>query len=801
MGELIKKELKSFFTSLSGYIILAFFLIANGLFLWVVPGIYNIFDSGMADLQPFFALAPVLYLFLVPVLCMRLFAEERRVGTLELLFTRPVSIVRIVLAKYIAGLTLVLLSILPTIIYPLSLWFLSLPVGHIDTGGIIGSYIGLFFLSAIYVSACVWASSVTDNQIVAFLYGLALSFLLYSGFDFLSSLPWFSGFENELLYLGFNYHYEPMSRGVIALDDVVYFISVILFFLWLTVRRFHGVRLHWIYLLPLLVIVNIAAARVYLRADITNDKRYTLSDNTSRLLKNMDRSIEIDIFLSGSLPPGIQKLQYATTRMLEEFRRISGNNFRYNIIDPSEIREQEEKKALVRYLAERGIVPVSLNRRSEDETVSQQYIFPGLVMYDDKTEVSVNLLQNIPGQNSEDNINHSIEALEYELTKAIRLITRQEKKSVAFMTGHGELPYPEVMDMAKTLLYYYHVDFVSADTLADDLTRYDALIVAKPTEDFTERDKYIIDQYVMNGGRILWCVDEVDVNGELLKTQENTTAVFRPLNIEDLLFRYGVRINPELVIDGNCVLIPVMSGASGAKPEFRPAKWYYSPLLLSPENNPVTNGIAPVRVDYANSIDTVGGNDGLKKTILLTSSQYTATVKTPCVISLAMTGEKIEADKFNQRYKPVAVMVEGKFRSPFLYRKMEEVVRQPFRPESGYSRMITVADGDIIRNKTRGVGENAEAVPLGYDEYSGQMYGNRDFLLNCVNMLCDDEGWMEMRGRSLSFYPLDKTRLKTERQQWEMINLLLPLLIVGGGGILFIGIRRARYRKYKNETI
>lgn len=798
MGELIKKELKSFFTSLSGYIILAFFLIANGLFLWVVPGVYNIFDSGMADLQPFFALSPVLYLFLVPVLCMRLFAEERRSGTLELLFTRPVSIGRIVLAKYIAGLALVLLSILPTIVYPLCLWFLSLPAGHIDTGGIIGSYTGLFFLSAIYVSACVWASSVTDNQIVAFLYGLVLSFLLYSGFDFLASLPWLSDFENELLYFGFNYHYEPMSRGVIALSDVVYFISVVLFFLWLTARRFHGVRVGWLYVLPLLVVVNVAAARAYVRADITNDKRYTLSDNTIRLLKGMDRRVEIDIFLAGNLPPGIQKLQYATTRMLEEFCRISGNNFRYNIVDPSEIREQEEKKALVRYLAERGIVPVNLNRRSEDETVSQQYIFPGLVMYDDSTEVSVNLLQNVPGRSGEDNINHSMEALEYELTKAARLITRKEKKSVAFMTGHGELPYTEVMDMAKTLLYYYHVDFVSADSLADDLTRYEALVVAKPTQDFTERDKYIIDQYVMNGGSVLWCLDEVDVDGDLLKTQESAMAVFRPLHVEDLLFRYGVRINPELILDGNCALIPVMSGAGGQRPEFRPAKWYYSPLLLPGENHPVTNGIAPVRVDYANSIDTVGGNDGLKKTILLTSSQYTAAVKTPCMVSLSITGEKMEADQFNQRYKPVAVMVEGKFRSPFLYRKMEGVIRQPFRPESEYNRMIIIADGDIIRNKTRGVGENATAVPLGYDEYSGQMYGNRDFLLNCVNTLCDDEGWMGLRGRSLSFYPLDKTRLKTERRHWEMINLSVPLIVVMCGGFVFAVIRRRKYRKSKN---
>lgn len=798
MGELIRKELKSFFTSLSGYVILSFFLVANGLFLWVVPGTYNIFDSGMADLQPFFALAPVLYLFLVPVLCMRLFAEERRSGTLELLFTRPVSVLRIVGAKYLAGLLLVLLSILPTIIYPVSLWFLSMPAGHIDTGGIVGSYIGLFFLSSIYVAACVWASALTDNQIVAFLYGLVLSFLLYTGLDFLSSLPGLSDFQNELLYLGFNYHYEPMSRGVIDLSDVVYFLSVVLFFLWLTVRRFQATRVRWWIVLPLLLLVNIVASLSYVRADITNDRRYTLSDNTRHLLKGLNRGIEVDIFLAGNLPPGIQKLQYATTRMLEEFRRLTGKNFHYNLVDPAEIRDQEEKKALVKYLAERGIMPLNLNRRSDDETLSQQIIYPGLVMYDDSTEVSINLLQNVPGVNGEDNINNSVEALEYELTKAIRLITRKEKKSVAFLTGHGELPYEEVMDMANTLLYYYQVDFISPDTLANDLTHYDALIVARPTQDFSEKDKYIIDQYVMNGGRVMWCVDEVDIDEESLQTQGTAMAVYRPLNIEDLLFRFGVRVNPELILDGNGVLIPVMSANNGGKPEFRPAKWYYSPLLLPTGRHPLTNGIAPVRVDYANSIDTVGGNDGLKKTILLASSQYTATTKTPCLVSLAITGEKMTAEKFKYKHKPIAVLVEGKFRSLFQYRHMEGVVGHPFKGESEYSRTIVISDGDIIRNKVYGVGENIRPVPLGYDEYSGQMYGNRDFLLNGINWLCDDEGWMQLRGRNLAFYMLDKTRLKSERPKWEMINLFIPLALVAGGGMIFAGVRRRKYRKTGN---
>ncbi len=791
MGELIKKELNSFFASLSGYVVLFFFLIANGLFLWVIPGIYNIPDSKLADMQPFFMLAPLLYLFLVPALCMRLFAEERKMGTLELLFTRPLTIWQIVAAKYLSGFLLVVLSILPTLIYPVSLWFLSQPAGHIDLGGIIGSYTGLLFLSGIYVAAGVWASSLTDNQIIAFLYTVVVAFLLYTGLDFLGEIPALSSLEGQIRFWGIHYHYEPMSRGVIAWGDVIYFISFIFLFLWLTVRQFNGTRWKRIYVLTVWVVVNLLATQVYWQVDITQDKRYSFSENTCRLLRKTDREVHVDIFLAGQLPPEMQKLQYSLTRMLEEFKRISGNNFRYTLIDPTEVQDKEEKKAMVKYLAERGIMPVNLNRKSEDETLVQQFIFPGAILYDQNTEVSINLLQHIPGQSADKNINHSIESLEYELTKAIRLLMRKELKSVAFMTGHGELPYEEVMDMAKTLSYYYQVDFVSPDSLAADLSRYQALIIARPVTDFSERDKYITDQFVMNGGRILWCVDEVEVAHELLKSQESVPAIYRPLNIEDLLFRYGVRINPDLLLDGNSVFIPVVTGMNGNTPVYRPGAWYYSPLLMPRPLHPVTAGLPPVRVDYANSIDTIGGHNGLKKSVLLATSQYAAAMKTPCPVTLAVTEEKMTPDKFNRQYIPVAVAVEGRFRSLFQYRHKSGIVNLPFRAESEYNRMVFVADGDIIRNKVRGVGENAVAVPLGYDEYGGQLYGNKDFILNCVNWLCDDEGWMELRGRSLSLYLLDKTRLKAERLHWELLNLLLPLgvvLLIGG---IFV-VRRRR---------
>ncbi len=341
MGELVRKELKSFFASLSGYVVLVFFLLANGLFLWIIPGGYHIPASGLADMQAFFTLAPLLYLFLVPALCMRLFAEERRTGTLELLLTRPLTTWQIVGAKYLAGFLLVLFSILPTLVYPVSLWFLAQPVGHIDVGGIIGSYIGLIFLSGIYVAAGVWASALTENQIIAFLYTLVVAFLLYTGLDFIAGIPLFEDYQTSIQFWGIHFHYEPMSRGVIAFSDVVYFVSFVFLFLWATVRRFHGIRLGGGYVIIAFVVLNLACTRVYLRADITDDKRYTLSESTCSLLRGIDRGVSVDIFLGGKLPAGLQKLQYALTRNLEEFRRLSGNNFRYQLIDPTEIQDSE----------------------------------------------------------------------------------------------------------------------------------------------------------------------------------------------------------------------------------------------------------------------------------------------------------------------------------------------------------------------------------------------------------------------------------------------------------------------------
>ena len=293
----------------------------------------------------------------------------------------------------------------------------------------------------------------------------------------------------------------------------------------------------------------------------------------------------------------------------------------------------------------------------------------------------------------------------------------------------------------------------------------------------------------------MWCVDEVEVNDEVLKQRETSFALYRPLNIEDMLFKYGVRINPDILLDGNCVLIPVVTGMNGSEPQYAPGPWYYSPLLLPSMHHAVTAGVSPVRVDYANTIDTVGGKDGLKKTVLLASSRYAASMKTPCPVTLSITEEKMTEDRFNRSYLPVAVMIEGEFTSLFRYtRRTGQTAEEPFRERSDYNRMIVISDGDVIRNKRYGVGENARTLPLGYDEYSGRMYGNKDFLLNCVNMLCDDEGWMQLRGRNLNMYLIDKTRLKGERYKWQMFNLFLPVILVVGGGILFFYFRRRKYR-------
>src|SRR5665648_250552 len=848
MYSLLKKEIASFFGSLTGYVVVFVFLLATSLFLWVFPGNYNIPESGYASLDGLFSLAPWVYLFLVPAVTMRLFAEEKRSGTMEVLLTRPLSVFQIVWAKFLAGLLLVSITLLPTLIYFYSVNALGNPVGCIDTGGTWGAYIGLFFLAAIYVAIGLLASALTDNPVFAFILALFLSFLAYLGFDLVGSMQLPSAIQQSIIGFGINEHYTSISRGVIDSRDLIYFISVVFIFLFLTSRiiHFHKINLRkevksgsWVLLG--VILVSFLSGQLFFRIDLTAEKRYSITEVSKKLVNNLEKPVNITLYLDGELPPGFRKLQKSVQQKIDDYNAYSAQRINLMIIDPYEITDSKRRDQLFADLAGKGLQPTDIRQNTEQGTVTRR-IFPGAMIEYGEKLMSVNLLNNNPALHAEVNLNNSIESLEYEFSSAFSELMNTEKQTVAFLYGQGELNENERHDFAEALAGKYAVEKVTVQDLDSKDAHIKALIVANPTQKFIEHEKFYIDQYLMNGGRIMWLIDPVAVSLDSLSTGYMTLAFPRNLNLADQLFRYGIRLNANLVQDAECVMIPVNTAPAGTPVKFTPAPWYYSPLLIPSENHVISRNMNRVKAEFVSSIDTVGKQETVRKTVILASSAYSPLLipsenhvisrnmnrvkaefvssidtvgkqetvrktvilassayslvsETPVEISLSSVNNPPDRRLFKYPSQPVGVLLEGTFTSVFKNRMVDSfgVKASEVKTESQPTKMIVFADGNLMANQYRIAGGVPEFMPLGYDRYSQQTFGNRAFLFNAVNYLCDDNGSMELRSRVFEIRLLEKVRVKESKLKWQMLNVLSPLILLVLFGAVFVYIRRRKY--------
>ena len=802
MFSLLKKEIASFFGSLTGYIVVFVFLLATSLFLWVFPGNYNIPEGGYASLDALFTLAPWVYLFLVPAVTMRMFAEEKRLGTMEILLTRPLSVFRIVLAKYLAGLLLVTISLIPTLVYFYSVYSLGNPVGSIDVGGTWGAYIGLFFLAAIYVAIGLLASALTDNQIFSFILAMGLSFLAYLGFDLVSSMQFPSAIQQLISGFGINEHYTSISRGVVDSRDLIYFLSTIFLFLFLTSRLIHFHKENitrelklGASVLAIVFLLVVVGGQMFFRLDLTAEKRYSITTVSKNLVKELDNPINITLYLDGELPAGFRKLQKSVEEKIADYNAYSSQLINLTVIDPYEITDANRRNKLFAELAGKGLQPTDIRQNTEQGTVTRR-IFPGaLVQYGDQQK-SLNLLKNNPALHSEVNLNNSIESLEYEFTGAFSELMNTEKQTVAFLNGHGELNEYETNDFREALAEKYTVAQVSAQQLILKGTQIKTLIVANPTQSFSESDKFYLDQYLMNGGRMMWLVDPVSVSLDSLSTGYATLAFPQMLNLDDQLFKYGIRLNTNLVQDVECLMLPVNTAPVGQPAKFTPAPWYFSPLLIPSENHVVSRNLNRVKAEFVSSIDTIGGQDQVRKTVILASSPYSLVSNTPMEVSLASINNPPDRRLFSQPSQSVGVLLEGVFSSVFKNRMVGSfgVNASDVKTESQRTRIIVFSDGNLMANKYRIAGGIPEFMPLGYDQYSQQTFGNKAFLLNSVNYLCDDQGLMELRSRVFKIRMLDKVRIREEKMFWQILNVLMPLVLIALFGGAYVYVRRRRFK-------
>lgn len=790
MFALLKKEITSFFASPIGYLVLAIFLIINGLFLWLFKNEFNILDYGFADLTSFFTLAPWVLIFLIPAVTMRSFSEEKRQGTLELLLTRPITKLQIVLGKYCGAVVLIVLALIPTLLYVYTVYQLGNPSGNMDIASTIGSYIGLLFLVASYTAIGVFSSSLSKNQIVAFIISVFTCLFFYIGFE---SLADFIAVGD----LGMQAHYESLSRGIIDTRDLLYFLSVTIIFILLTTLGISVEKIAFKAIKPVLliglglIVINIFTQGFYKRFDLTKDKRYTLSQATIDIVKSADEPIFIDVFLEGDFPSEFRRLQDETRQLLEEFSD-ENSNLKFGFINPLE--DETVRDQNIQLLVERGLTPMRLSVQENGKS-SEEIIIPWALASYGETTIEIPLIKSKIGANQQELVTNSVQHLEYAFADGFSKLVNPKRRKIAVLRGNGQLENKNIADFVTALRDYYYIapftlDSVSnnAETTLKNLNDYDLIISAKPTEYFTEEEKYVLDQYTMNGGKSLWLVDQVAIEiDSLFNESESSLAIPRDLNLTDFFFKYGVRINPVLVNDMYSAPITLAIG-EGSATQFQPIQWQFAPLASSTSNHPIVNNLNLVKFDFANQIDTL--SNGVSKTILLKSSPLSRLEGTPKMVSLDDIKSEPNPEEYKNGLQNLAVLLEGNFTSVYNNR-VKPIKMADDKTESAPTKMIVIADGDVIKND---VGKNGP-LELGFDRGTGQLYGNKEFLLNAVNYLLDDDGLINIRSKEIAIAFLDSQKITAEKTKWQAINIALPLVLLGVFGFIFTFLRRKKYAK------
>jgi ABC-2 type transport system permease protein len=548
----------------------------------------------------------------------------------------------------------------------------------------------------------------------------------------------------------------------------------------------------------IVVLINVIGNYVFHRFDLTAEKRYSLSAATKKLLKELDDVVYFKVYLEGEFPAGFKRLRSETKEMLDEFRAYAGDNIQYTFINPSQNEDVNKNTEVYEQLYKAGLLPTSLQVKTENGE-QNQIIFPGaLVTYHEKT-FPLQLLKAQVALGEEEVLNGSIENLEFEFASTILKLTTKVKDKIAIVEGHGELNGKNLEDITKALEEYYVVERVRLNNQLFSLRGFKAAIIAKPDSTFDEKDKYILDQFVMKGGRTLWLIDLVMASMDSLTKNNVTLGLANPINLEDIIFKYGVRMNTNLVLDVQSAPIPVLAGYQGNQPQYKYYPWVYFPVAFPFCDHPIVKNLNAVKFEFASGIDTLNNRE-IKKTILLASSQYSRSVNTPARIDLSILKKNPNPKEYYRRNIPLAVLLEGEFESVFKNRIAPAVStseEMAFKAQGLKTAMIIVSDGDVIKNQVQS--STGKVYPLGYDRYTQQQFGNKTFILNCMNYLLDDSGLITVRTRDIQIRLLNKTIISEQKLKWQLICILSPIIIIMLYGLFSGWLRKKRYASdYKN---
>lgn len=572
-----------------------------------------------------------------------------------------------------------------------------------------------------------------------------------------------------------------------------------------------GNLIQFVLSLGILVVIGLLSSFAFTKFDLTEEKRHTLTSSTVDMLENLDDQVFVKCYLHGEFPAKFKRLEQAIKEKLDEFVDCSNGRVSYTFIDPYENTDAKTQNEIEVALYEQG---VEFTRLSYDENGTKNFtnIWPAAIVTYRNKDYPVQLFNSTNPDPSDEMVNGSINNIEYELGSKLRYLVEDDRPRIAILEGHGELEELEMLDLTYALQEQYFVERVEIDgvvhSLSDKLeemkfrtNKFELLIVAKPDSAFANRDKVIIDQFIMNGGKVLWMIDPILTDLDSLRTKQQTFAVTNEMGLYDMLFDYGVRLNRNMIIDYQCTPIALDAGPRGNQRNYDLFNWYYAPVVLPPDSShPITANLDPIALEFASSLEFVGENDSIKKTILLQSSPLSKELKAPVRVNSAIVNFGI--DYFQHNPTPnqmMGALLEGSFESNFNYRLPDTLLRDPnfaFRAQSRPTKMIVIADGDIARSKIIDGPEGAIPVPLGFDKYAGRViYDNKEFLLNCVNYLMDDDALISMRSRSIVLRKLNEQKCLEEKSKWQTTNMLAPLIIVG-----LFGFGQWWYRKRKFAT-
>jgi gliding-associated putative ABC transporter substrate-binding component GldG len=547
-------------------------------------------------------------------------------------------------------------------------------------------------------------------------------------------------------------------------------------------------------LLLIIIGLNLVSHFFFKRFDLTADKRYTLSETSLKIIDEVAQPLYVDVFLEGNFPGEFKKLQTETQQLLEEFK-AQNPNIIFQFVNPL-ADEEIDKDAVFASFVERGLMPVNVTVNDKGQQ-TQEVVFPwAIATYGDKS-VKVPLLKNMIGASTAEKVVSSVQHLEYAFANAFNTVSKEKQKKVAILNGNGELEDKYIANFIEAVKENYYIGPFTLDSVAKQptetlkyLKKYDLVVIAKPTEVFTDAEKQVLDQYVINGGKTIWLMDQVNMEMDsLMQTGENL-AFPRDLNLNDMFFKYGIRIQPDLIKDLMATPIALATGQQGSATQYTQFPWFYSPMIYPSSKNPIVSNLDGIKFEFASPIELL--KNEIKKTVLLTSSGVSKLVGTPSEVNLNMVEERPEQKEFEGSGNyPVAVLLEGNFHSVFENRVLA-FKDASFKNTDKSNKMIVISDGDVIKNQ---LDKNYQPLELGFDKWTNTLYGNKEFMLNCVNYLLDDTGLINIRSKEVDLPMFDTKKVYDQYTFSQVITVGLPLLILLVFGILFTVLRKRKYSK------